>query len=235
MEPVSRAAVDSYIRNDTVLSMLENATRGEEDLLTCQRWLRDVPAKRFIFSKLYGDLIQGPRRRVLDVGGGLSSFTRLLAERNDYTLVDIMAHDDQLRVRATLDSVPSANVLLQDWYDATLEGHYDVIVANDLFPNVDQRLDLFLQKALTRGDEIRLALTYYATPRFYRTKRVDADEHLCMLAWDGPATRRCLERYAKHILAPDFALLTTPFESPYPNQRQVCLVTLRGDEIQDAG
>jgi hypothetical protein len=215
--------------NDAVLSVLDDAARAGDERLTCQRWLRDVPAKRFVFAKLYGDLINGPRRKVLDVGGGLTSLTRLLAQRNDYSLVDIMAHDDPDQVRQALDSMPGIKVIMQDWYEARLEDHYDVVVANDLFPNVDQRLELFLQKTLPLAGEIRLALTYYATPRFYRTKRVDADELLCMLAWDGAATRRCLEKQARHIAATDLAVLDTPFESPYPNQRQVCVITLRGE------
>lgn len=229
MTPVSQAAVDRYMSNDVVLSMLDDAARAEDESLTCQRWLRDVPAKRFVFARLYGDLIDGPRRRVLDVGGGLTSFSRLLAQRNDYTLLDIMAHDHPDTVRAAMASMPEIRVIMQDWYEARLEARYDVVVANDLFPNVDQRLELFLQRTLPLAGEVRLALTYYATPRFYRTKRVDADELLCMLAWDGPATRRCLERHARHVAATDLAVLDTPFDSPYPNRRQVCVVTLRGE------
>ena len=230
MQRVTTELVDAYLREDSILGLLNETTRPGDDQLTCHRWLRDVPAKRFIFHQLYGDLIAGPRRRILDVGGGLTSITRVLAARHDYTLVDIMAHDSAPTVRRMMDSFSPARVVVKDWRDAELEGRYDVVIANDLFPNVDQRLDLFLGFVIPRADEIRLALTYYNEPRFYFAKRLDADEVFCVLAWDGRTTLQCMSKYERHLSNPDFALFLESASSPFANRRQVCLACLHVDE-----
>jgi hypothetical protein len=213
---------------------LDSVARDGDEDLTCQRWLRETPAKRFIFHKLYGDLLSGSGRKILDVGGGLTSMTRLLASKHDYTLVDLMAHDPSSRVQGMLGTPQPLKIVMRDWYEVSLEDGYDIVVANDLFPNVDQRLDLFLSLSLPRAGEVRLALTYYNEPRFYRTKRVGADETLFMLAWDGETTRRCLIKHEQYIDKPNLGLLSTTVPSPFSNKRQVCLATLRGGwPIQD--
>jgi hypothetical protein len=143
-----------------------------------------------------------------------------------------MAHDRLPDVQGVIETYQPARVLIKDWYEAVIEDGYDVVIANDLFPNVDQRLDLFLKRVLPRATEVRLALTYYNEPRFYFTKRVDADEILCMLAWDGSTVHQCLGKYQKYIYQPNFALLLTAAPSPFANRRQVCLVTLRGGGLE---
>ena len=114
-------------------------------------------------------------------------------------------------------------------WDADNIGNFDVVVANDLLPNVDQRLSLFLERYLPVTRRLRLSLTYYPQPRFYRTRRIESDELLCMLAWDGNLTARALEPHLGRIDDGDLALLTRPATSLYANGRLVCLVDLRGD------
>ena len=81
-----------------------------------------------------------------------------------------------------------------DWLDFDMEkgsieykydppNGWDIIIANDVFPNVDQRLELFLEKYLPHCKEMRLSLTYFDEPHWYRAKRIDGDEVLTMLAW----------------------------------------------------
>ena len=55
----------------------------------------------------------------------------------------------------------------RDWLSFNATGQFDVIIANDVFPNVDQRLVLFIEKFLPATQEIRLSLTYYNELRFY--------------------------------------------------------------------
>jgi hypothetical protein len=229
MQLITSAAVEDYLREDPILRILHDCSRPGDESLTCQRWLLDGPVKRLVFHMLYGDLLRGPRRKVLDVGGGLTSATRLLASIHDYTLIDLMAHDPWPACRSLVDPEHSARIIASDWYSVVIDETFDVVIANDLFPNVDQRLDLFLRKFLPRSAELRLALTYYNEPRFYITKRVDADEVLCMLAWDGAATARCLSKYATRIGNADLDLLSMSFSSPYANRRQVCVANMQGD------
>jgi hypothetical protein len=114
-----------------------------------------------------------------------------------------------------------------DWYQFNAKGHYDVVIANDLFPNVDQRLELFIERFLPLSSEIRLSLTYYHYPRFYAVKRLDADEILCLLAWDGEQVRHTLGKYVDYIEAPDLGVLLKDCPSLFANGRQVCMVSLR--------
>ena len=230
MHLVTEQSVRSYLANDpTSASMDAFSSDGDADLV-CQKWLRDSAPKRMIFEDMYGDFLKpGRRLSVLDVGGGLTCFTRALTARHDYELVDILAHDDAASVQRVKTNVPSAKFHELDWFDFTPSGIYDVVVANDLFPNVDQRLQLFLQKFLPVSNEVRLSLTYYPNPRFYRTRRIEGDEFLCMLAWNGDATARALEPFSARISAPDLSLLSKENVSVYPNGRQVCILRMAGD------
>lgn len=104
-----------------------------------------------------------------------------------------------------------------DWRTFPLDT-YDTIVADDLFPNVDQGLDEFLTRWMPHTTEIRLSLTVYSD-KWYRARRVDGDEILTMVAWDWYRTAEVLERHgfaAAYVAPPD--------ESLFPNGRQVCLL-----------
>lgn len=221
--------LDAFAGSDGIEDMLAGAPEGDA-ALACQRWLRATPAKRYAAHVLYGDLLASEGLRVLDVGGGLTTLTRTLAERHDYTLVDIMAHDSDASISAFLASAPAFKVIKEDWFAAIGDEKFDVVIAADLFPNVDQRLALFLDRVLPHCGQVRLSLTYYNEPRFYQTWRIDADEVLCMLAWDGEQTARTLGRYADRIVNADFDLFAVTSDSVFPNKRQVCLLTLLGSQ-----
>lgn len=230
MELLAEDTVRGYLANDTVGALMDELSEPGDEALVCQKWLRDSVPKRLIFERLYGDLLCGPvGRRVLDVGGGLTCFTRLLAERHRYELIDLMAHADVPIVERVEAEGGRPFIHVVDWHDfASDDDSYDVVIANDLFPNVDQRLAQFLDKSLPIAREVRLSLTYYPQTRFYMTRRVDGEELFCMLAWDGEMTARVLEEYADRIEVPDLGLLTMDNVSVYPNGRQVCLVRLKG-------
>lgn len=102
-----------------------------------------------------------------------------------------------------------------------------MVIANDLFPNVDQRLALFIDKLLPYCKEMRLLLTYYNSPRFYKVKRVDGNEIFYIQAWEGFQTKRFLEKYAERITNPDLDGLLENRPSIFPNGRLVCYVVLK--------
>jgi hypothetical protein len=229
MELVSQDSVRRYLAHDVIAALIEKTHDSRLDELTCQKWLRQSAPKRLIFERLYGDLLFTTKGlRVLDVGGGVTSLSRILSERHDYNLVDLMAHADDGEVEQALEATRKMVVHVVDWYDYIPVGSYDVIVANDLLPNVDQRLDLFLQRFLPVAREVRLSLTFYPETRFYKTRRENAEEILYMLAWDGEVTARVLERYVSCIIEPDLGLFARDNVSVFPNGRQVCVVRLTG-------
>jgi len=229
LELVTRSMLERYLESDTISARLDACTHDGDEELTCQRWLRQTPPKRLIYERLYGDLLRGGApRRVLDVGGGLSALTRELARHHDYTLVELLAHDPPERAERMMAEVGKRFLVRKEWYEYVPDGPYDIVIANDLFPNVDQRLELFLGRYVEGASLIRLSLTYYNDPRFYLARRVDADEILCMMAWNGRMTGSALQPF----LGPEHRRRLTSFEqdnpSVYDNGRQVCLVEIAG-------
>lgn len=231
MQLVTERLLAEYLRDDWILELMRREAGPGDAVSVTQRWHLDSAPKRMICAWLYGDLLRdGRRRRVLDVGGGLWSVSRLLAAVHDYTLMDILAHD--VPARAPIEQqVGRTFVVDRDWYTVFPErgDRYDVIIANDLFPNVDQRLALFLDKALPVVREVRLSITFYNRPRFYQCQSLKTDEVFWMLAWDSEQTARCLQRYRDRIHSGNFAELAENPASLYANGRQVCLIRLDGD------
>lgn len=225
MQLVTETAIAEYLRTDPVLQQLQQAAPMTATL-TCQQWLMQTPAKRFIYQSLYGDLLAaGPKRTVTDVGGGLTALTQTLARQHQYTLIDMLAHDTAEAAEILLSG---STLHAQDWlqYAPTAS---DIVIANDLFPNVDQRLELFLKHFLPHTRRIRLSLTYYENDRYYLTKRIGADEILCMLAWDSRQLKHCLAPFASRVLDYRPEIIGASNPSAYTNGRQVCLIELQGD------
>lgn len=228
MHRLGRDVLGAYAAQDELAQALARYRRPGDEALTCQRWLDETPAKRYAAHRLYGDLLTREGLRVLDVGGGLTTLTRALAERHHLTLVDVLAHDGEAAA-AFQEGAAAFDLVRKDWHEAIAGGPWDVVVAADLFPNVDQRLAMFLEHVLPLTREARLSLTYYNQPRFYLTRRIGADEVLCMLAWDGQQTARALERFLARIDRPDLGVLEATSDSVYANGRQVCLLRVWGD------
>ncbi|RDD63567.1 hypothetical protein [Ferruginivarius sediminum] len=220
--------VEAYLQEDDLAGLLDEVSSEQDERLVCQTWLRKTAPKRLIFRELYGDLLNQGGRGVLDVGGGLTALTRLMAERNTFELVDLLAHDDQATVDSFLARTPDLAISRTDWLDYEIKHDLDIVVANDLFPNVDQRLEMFLEKFLPRCQEVRLSLTYYNEPRSYLTRRLNGDEILCMLAWDGALTARCLAKFGAAQSQAEVDLLQRNDDSAYQNGRQVSLIAIEG-------
>lgn len=230
MHRIGSERLAQYMAEDRFATWLRDAAPPDDASLTCQRWLNESGPKRYCADLIYGDLLYGDNavsQSVLDVGGGLSTITRALARRHSLTLVDIIAHDAE-RLPSFLESEPSLTVVQDDWFSANLAGPFDIAIAVDIFPNVDQRLQLFLQRVLPIVKELRLALTIYNAPRFYFARRVETEEVLCMLGWDGAQTASVLSRCETEIFAPDLGELLVEHDSVYANGRQVILVRLKG-------
>ena len=179
-----------------------------------------------------GELLrEGKDTKILDIGGGYSSLTKVLAANSDYTLLDFMAHggEEYMKENARRYNIKWIN---SDWYNTELDNQYDVIVANDIFPDVDQRMELFIDKMLPQCRELRLVLTYYNAPRFYTAKRVDDSEILTFLSWDGEITALKLMKYKENIIGTteeELREMQNNHESIFRNGRQVSYVVLRGE------
>jgi len=211
---VNKKMLEEYCEHDRVSRALKDLGRDHSNKFQSHKWLEESVQKRMIYYNIYWDLLSTKsNKKILDVGGGYCSLSKLLHLNNDYTLLDIMAHDGSkvFKLKRLI------NLVLGDWYDfITTDKHYDIVIANDIFPNVDQRLELFLDKFLPICDEIRLSLTYYNIPRFYEVKRINADEVFHYLAWSGETLKNVLKKYNIDVDLTD--------DSIFPNGRSVYIV-----------
>lgn len=191
-------------------------------------WLKESPPKRCIFWHLYQDLLKKNEMKVLDVGGGITPYTYSLKKNcKDYVLCDILAHDQFLR------PIVENFLYENDWFLLDPKP-VDIIIANDIFPNADQRLDLFLDKFIPFCKEIRMTVTFYNYNRFYIVQRLDAEEKLVFQAYNGEQCHNILMKYTSRIKDFDQGLFDKIFyhnseESLYKNKRHVALFTIFGD------
>lgn len=233
MKLYNKSDLAKYLEKDYLREWLRDMSvdNSFDRDFTYHKWLVDSPAKRMIFDSIYNEIITSidNKYKVLDVGGGYSYLTRYLVRFADYTLLDIMAHDsktDLMRIEKEIGPFH----FKQDWFDFEPAEKYDYVIANDLFPNVDQRLEMFIEKFLPITQKLVMTLTFYDTGRFYYVKRTDADEFMTILAWDAGRVIDVLKTYRSHIYNIDFPLLRIENESLFGNGRQVAKVILSRKE-----
>lgn len=221
----SRKLLSQYKRNDVVLKFLLQMQDKNDLNFASHRWLLESPSKRLIFHQMYGDLLSSKKKKILDVGGGYSSITKQLVQDHKYKLIDIMSHDDHKSLRKIETRLGTNFWEKRDWYDVKGKEKYDLVVANDIFPNVDQRLTEFIKKYSTLSKEIRISLTFYNKPKFYKVKRVDAEEIFFIVPWNGEQLLNVLSRFKKNITDFRDALFKSD-ESIFENKRVVLMINM---------
>lgn len=211
--------IEYELNGDLIKDLLDKS--GE--VYTSHRWLLSSIVKRMIYNILYGDLIfNSTNKTVLDVGGGFCSISRILINRHNYSLLDILAHENHNLIKEEEVYLNKKFLIDKDWY-AFIPEKYDIVIANDIFPNVDQRLELFINKYLPVTKELRILLTYYNEPRFYFTKRIDADEIFCQLSYSGEQIKNVLDRHIEG----NFDILLENHSSLFDNNRQIFILIVR--------
>lgn len=224
--------LEKYKEDDYILRLLEEKSNQEEDKIRTNEWMKSMENKRFIYSIVYGDLLlEKSKLKVLDIGGGYNSLTKVLAENCDYTLLDFLAHGGEEYIKEHYKR-HNINWINSDWYETKIDSKYDVVIANDIFPDVDQRLEIFIERMLPVCRELRLVLTYYNSPRFYTTRRVDDSEIMTFLSWDGAITALKLMNYKERIdntTEKELLEMKNNKTSIFRNGRQVSYIVLRGD------
>lgn len=226
--------LDEYKKNDWILDILNKEEEEEDKKVRTHQWLKEMDNKRMIYADVYGDLLNDSSDlSVLDVGGAYTSLTKKMLNNVDYNLLDFIAHGGENTIGAIEKRVKKNFWINSDWMDVQCENkQYDIIIANDIFPDVDQRMELFIDKFLPICKELRLVLTFYNTPKYYRAKRIDDLEVLTFLSWDGEITSLKLKKYEDRLLdtsEEEINELKECKDSIYWNGRQVAFVTLKGN------
>lgn len=231
MKIYNKNDLKKYMQNDWILKEIEKKELIEEKDVRTNCWLKEIEAKRMIYADVYGDFISGENQdlKVLDVGGGYNSLTKVIAQNVDYTLCDFLAHGGDYAVSSNIKWIN------EDWntyYDNLFQNNerYDIIVANDIFPDVDQRLEIFIERSMKIAKEIRIVLTFYNNPKYYLTKRIDDSEIMTFLSWDGEITATKLGKYMsiKDFSSKERKNMIETKESVFHNGRQVAYCVIKG-------
>lgn len=179
------------------------------------RWLMESPAKRYIYDLMYGDLV-GKKQEISvgEIGPGPGRSSLWVTEGRESVLID--SHPD----------FSSENGIHGDW--STSWSHLNecrLVIANDVFPNVDQRLLHFIQLFLdSSAREVRITLTFFKDIREYLVKRVDAEELLTFKAWQPFEIKSVLnEAFPDERATIEQTFLRLP-NSIFPNNRLVIML-----------
>lgn len=232
MKIFGKADLEKYLEDDWIADELEKSLVGGEESIRTNIWLKEMDNKRMIYAAVYGDILHGSKtgRRILDVGGGYNSLTKKLADNSEYYLLDYMAHGGQASINE-FSRQYHIHWIDEDWYEYSADQKFDIVIANDIFPDVDQRMELFIDKYLPLCKELRIVVTYYNSPKFYITQRMDDAEKLTFLSWDGEITALKLKKYLGKMLdtsEKELNAMKDSRESIYRNGRHIAYLTING-------
>lgn len=107
MKTYMKSDLDKYLENDWIMDMIKDCVNEEEKQIRTNQWLMDMDNKRLIYADVYGDILKGKvEKRILDVGGGYNSLTKVLAVNSHYTLLDFMAHGGGANAEGDIRQIP---------------------------------------------------------------------------------------------------------------------------------
>ena len=224
---IGKRELKEYLKNDWIYSLVNPDPLPEyASDFGCNQWLIESAPKRMILSYMYGDLISKKdyiSKRILDVGGGVNLCQKMIAQKYDLSVLDCLTHD-KIKSAEHFFKENGISLINVDWFDMVdSKDNYDLIIANDLFPNVDQRLSEFIENLLPKTRCLRILLTYYNSLRFYTVKRLDADEVMYMRAWNGKDILAVLKTIAPKTWYSKLEKINHHHESIFPNGR-VCAI-----------
>ena len=186
------------------------------------KWVSSNPIRHKINCWIVNQLEIIKPKRILEIGGGISYLNQYIHSNYDYVNIDFLAHKSEEEV----DFLSKSNmqVIHSDWRSFDFSG-FDLCIAIDIFPNVDQGLSLFLKKASIIPSML-MSLTLYENDRFYRTIRVDGDEILTVVPWN---LRQLQGETKSEILNIDSITKPKYSESAFENKRDVFLVSMHNE------
>jgi hypothetical protein len=202
---------------------LNKINESESTGFIAEKWLIDMRIKREIFELLYGDLVDKEDVKILDIGSGFTCLTPILSKRNEYHSIELNSHDDRKEVEAFCKKY-KINWHNTNWDAFKSPTLFDVCICNDIFPNVDQRIDIFLNN-LEFAKKFKILLTYYNN-KCYKVKLCGFNEILHMYATNGEQLHSILKKYFYDKLSEIQFLLNDDLDSFYDNGRKIALLEI---------
>ena len=147
------------------------------------RWLLDLKWKIPVAGMMFDDVLnQKQKLDILEIGGSISWFTLELLKNHNYQLIEKAYTDSKINYNKVQKLAKKDFVVIDDWFNFKIEKNYDVIIANDIFPNVDQRLDFFIEKVIGNSTNIRILLTYF-NDSFFEAEIKHSKETVIIKPW----------------------------------------------------
>lgn len=207
-----------HSRHDGLNGEIQGAHRN----LAINRWVIDAPIRHEINCWVMNQVEQIMPKRILEIGGGVSYFNYFLNKRYEYVNVDFLAHRSEEEVR--FSSNHEISIVESDWRDFDFSG-FDLCIALDIFPNVDQGISAFLRKSADI-QTLLMSFTVFEIDRFYRAKRLDGDEILTMVPWNLQQLQREVSSEISNL---DILTDIGHVDSAFSNNRNVFLVSLHNE------
>ena len=147
MEIVDKVGVEKYLDDDWILREIKNINNEGSKVYTSDKWLINDKAKRCVYDLVYSNFSKVSKDfKLLDIGGGLSTFSHSFLGHLDYEVVDTFDHETIEDIESAGKQYKKMKLSRSDWKEFQCSETYDCVVANDIFPNVDQRIEEFLAK-----------------------------------------------------------------------------------------
>ena len=231
---IKKEDLDSYKKNDILFKELNEFKitypQYFSEKFTCNKWLLESIEKRMIFNMLYSDFLQYKEEKlsILDVGGGINIFQKIISQNHNYAVLDIVNHEKKKEAENFAKNF-NFNLIISDWFDHLSENkeNYDILIANDIFPNVDQRLLEFINLALKITQELRICLTYHQFLKIYKVIRKDCSEELTVKALNGRNVADILRISDLEVDENTLYSIEKNTESIFQNKRTVALLKIK--------
>ena len=219
----SKKKLQIYLENDFVLEQLSSRKKFKNTYY--DDWILENSAKRMIYSEIIKQLNPFKKKSLIDVGGGIHYFTNYFANNFSYTLIDPLYNFDKIKLKNFRKNQSNMNHIKSDWINYNGK-KAKLMLANDLFPNIDQRIEQFIKFAKKYCETLFLIATFHNEPKSYLTKRTDANEFLWVSQFSGFLLTNILQRVGLNISYYHKNKIRRLNENLFLNNRQVILLKI---------
>ena len=73
----NREHLNLYLKNDWVYKFIQG--KKDYDIFSSQKWLKEIPEHRFMYSDIYQEFLTGKYYKILDIGGGFNYITEKIS------------------------------------------------------------------------------------------------------------------------------------------------------------
>ena len=178
---------------------------------TIDNWYKKSDAKKFVISKSLELISAINPSTMIEIGGGFTSFSTHLANNYSYINYDLLDH-----YAGTQE--PPNWLRNYDWRKI-VDLNADLILVLDVFPNVDQGLEEFMNK-VKDGTKVIMTITLRENQKQYLTKRINENEYLTLVSWNIRMLSTAISEKTINLLKSKKGELTSGF----PDGRDVWLL-----------